>query len=522
MQHLPITASRPLRPAKATDLAPAVSPAAFQATENTSLVHARPGSTPISQPAVLNVPPDQLSFTGPYFLLPHIGRAPPAFPRQTLAPDLTLTRLSNVICLPGQIALAPAGGEHTLLMESLSNEWQRDSIHIDKTDDHTFSLREPIGPVEQLPGRYLYLCNMHSPHFGHFLVDVLSMCWGFQAARALGIELRVLVERHLPGYLAPLLEACGIPPSAITPVTCPLSCAEVFFATRSFFTQGWTTPAAMATWRLIRDALDEGEGPEKVYVSRRHVGNRALLNESEVEACFRRRGFFIAYPEQLSIRHQVTLWANARVLAGTAGSNMFGLAFQRRLQRCLIINSPNLLHFQEMFLQAGYGSETSFYIGEDLDGKVHSSWRVVIADLERHVDAWLGGTGQRQQAGPRRIATKNIEPYLRFFDEAFYLSRYADIRDAVANGGFPSGRYHFETVGFAELRHGFAFDEFWYAGAYPAVANEIAQGNFIDYMHHYVTIGHLIGCSPVRPSAAATGSQIPPVIAPRYGSEPAG
>ena len=121
-------------------------------------------------------------------------------------------------------------------------------------------------------------------------------------------------------------------------------------------------------------------------------------------------------------------------------------------------------------------------------------------------DAWLGGTGQRQQAGPRKIATKNIEPYLRFFDEAFYLSRYADIRDAVANGGFPSGRYHFETVGFAELRHGFAFDGFWYAGAYPAVANEIAQGNFIDYMHHYVTIGHLIGCSPVRPSAAATGS----------------
>ena len=238
MQHLPITASRPLRPAKATDLAPAVSPAAFQATENTSLVHARSGSTPISQPAVLNVPPDQLSFTGPYFLLPHIGLAPPAFPRQTLAPDLTLTRLSNVICLPGQIALAPAGGEHTLLMESLSNEWQRDSIHIDKTDDHTFSLREPIGPVEQLPGRYLYLCNMHSPHFGHFLVDVLSMCWGFQAARALGIELRVLVERHLPGYLAPLLEACGIPPSAITPVTRPLSCAEVFFATRSFFHPG--------------------------------------------------------------------------------------------------------------------------------------------------------------------------------------------------------------------------------------------------------------------------------------------
>jgi len=207
----------------------------------------------------------------------------------------------------------------------------------------------------------------------------------------------------------------------------------------------------------------------------------------------------------MSISQQVTLWANAKIIAGTAGSNMFGLAFQRHLQRSFIINSPNLLHFQEMFLQSGHKSETSFYLGEAPHSEVHGPWQVSLADLEHYIDDWLSDQYYQVPSNSRtRSITKSIDIYLIFFNEEYYLSRYRDVREAVSTGRIPSGRYHYEKFGFHEGRDGFEFDEVWYASEYEGVTNEIAHGNFFDYRHHYVTIGFLADCQPLRKNPLST------------------
>ena len=91
----------------------------------------------------------------------------------------------------------------------------------------------------------------------------------------------------------------------------------------------------------------------------------------------------------MEFSEQVTLFANARLISGIEGSNMFNLAFQKRMRKCFIIVSPNLIHFSSSFLQAGYVSKTSMYIG-DCDTKgVHDSWDVDTVDLEKCVDAWI-------------------------------------------------------------------------------------------------------------------------------------
>ena len=493
-------ASQPLAMRPAAALGRPVAPAAFAASRDATVVLHPATTTPVPVPALLNPPQRNLKFTGPIYLLPEIGTLPPDFPRQVHAPDLTLTRLSDIICLPGQIALhhPESDAPPTILMDSLSGPWHGDSVHLDKINDQTFALSQDLAATEDLPGTALYLDNMHSPHFGHFLVDVLSRAWAYEAAGTLGIEVEhVLVERHNAPYIIPLLQACGIPREVIRPVTKPRRCAEVLFATHAFFTQGWTTPTAIALWRKIRDALDQGAGPEKVYISRARTPNRPLRNEAEVEAIFRQRGFYIAHPQELTIAQQVTLWASARLVAGTAGSTMFGLAFQRRLQRALIVNAPNMLQFQELFLQAGHNSETSFYFGEALDGEVHSPWRVAPADLARHVDAWLQNPAPPP---PPRNPTRRKADYLALFDEAFYLASYPDVRVAIGPA-YPTGRTHYDVAGFAEGRQAFPFEEFWYATTYPEVTNEIASGSFADYRHHYAAIGHLAGCLP-RPPAA--------------------
>lgn len=504
MSNTLIQASDRLRASRAIDLAQLVSSSTFKDDRNAYIVAHKATTTPINHPKILNISDRDLNFTGPFFLLPNIGETPKVFPRQVRSPDLTLTRLSDIICLPGQIALhypqSAIKGPPKLLVESLSNQWQRDSIHLNKIDTDTFSIRSDIHHVDFLPGKYLYLANMHSPHFGHLLVDILSMTWGYETALALGIkDLGVLVENHRDDYISAMLEACGIPRSSIFYIDHPVRCEEMLFASRSFFTQGWTTPTATETWKKVRDSLDQGSGPEKVYVSRSRTKNRVLMNELEVEDLFRRRGFFIVHPQNISVQQQVTLWANAQIIAGTAGSNMFGLAFQRRLHRSLVINSPNLLHFQEMFLQSGHECETSFYLGEASHSEIHGPWQVSLTDLEHHIDNWLNDQHyQVPSISKQKSIVRDIDFYLKLFDEKYYLSRNLDVREAVSNGLIPSGRYHYENFGFFEGRDGFEFDAIWYASKYKAVTNEISHGNFFDYRHHYVTIGFLAGCRPLR------------------------
>jgi len=411
---LPTTATM-LPSADAASLATPVAPEAFAAGRNVTTVIHPAASTAITPPKFLNAPATGPKLTGPYFLLPDFQR-PEHFPTRVASPAISLTRLSDVLCLPGQIAIAQPAGAPVLLTESLSDPWTRHNVTLTKHDETNFSLQKDPPAPTPLPGRYLYLDNMHAPHFGHFLVDVLSMAWGYHAAQKLGAtDLRVLIAGGDPEYAVPLLTAAGIPADAITRITEPFRCEELFFASRAYQLQGWTSPAATATWTRIRDALDQGSGPERVYITRRAIGNRVLANEAAVEALFRSRGFTIIAPETLPIRQQVTLWANAKLIAGTAGSNMFGLAFQRKLRASFILTSPNMVQFQEAFLQAGHDSEMTFYLGNAADTEVHSPWTIDPGDLALAFDAWLAPHNRpapapaiRPAAGPASAPIANI------------------------------------------------------------------------------------------------------------------
>ena len=96
------------------------------------------------------------------------------------------------------------------------------------------------------------------------------------------------------------------------------------------------------------------------------------------------------------MRRQVGLFANAEVVVGTSGSNMFNLAFQRRLRATLILASPLLVHYTDVFLQCGNKSHLTYFMGEPAtdhpnfdDQNVHSPWHLDLASFSRALDEWL-------------------------------------------------------------------------------------------------------------------------------------
>jgi hypothetical protein len=89
------------------------------------------------------------------------------------------------------------------------------------------------------------------------------------------------------------------------------------------------------------------------------------------------------------------------------------------------------------------------------------------------------------------------EKYFAKFNEDYYLSKYPNIREAIAAGSGASGKEHFIHVGFYEGRMPFAFDRVSYARNYPDAAIETANGIYMDLLHHYVEVGEQKRYRPV-------------------------
>jgi len=84
------------------------------------------------------------------------------------------------------------------------------------------------------------------------------------------------------------------------------------------------------------------------------------------------------------------------------------------------------------------------------------------------------------------------------FDEAWYLSKYPDVKDAVKRGIIPSGREHYVAHGFYEHRMPTAIhvNEKWYLETYADVAEAIRAGIYKTAQGHFDLAGFREGRLP--------------------------
>ena len=84
------------------------------------------------------------------------------------------------------------------------------------------------------------------------------------------------------------------------------------------------------------------------------------------------------------------------------------------------------------------------------------------------------------------------------FDEAWYLSKYPDVKDAVKRGVVPSGREHYVLFGFYEHRMPTSIhvNEKWYLESYPDVAEAIRAGIYKTGQAHFELAGYREGRLP--------------------------
>jgi len=84
------------------------------------------------------------------------------------------------------------------------------------------------------------------------------------------------------------------------------------------------------------------------------------------------------------------------------------------------------------------------------------------------------------------------------FDEAWYLSKYPDVKEAVKRGAVPSGRQHYVQFGYYENRlpSAIVVNEKWYLETYPDVSEAIRAGIYKSGQAHFEQAGFREGRMP--------------------------
>lgn len=93
-----------------------------------------------------------------------------------------------------------------------------------------------------------------------------------------------------------------------------------------------------------------------------------------------------------------------------------------------------------------------------------------------------------------------LEPHIRRIrvDEAWYLERYPDVREAVESGSLVNGAEHYWRSGYYEHRLPYAIevDETWYIAQYPDIGDAVANGMFGSGQAHFNEVGFAEGRLP--------------------------
>lgn len=174
----------------------------------------------------------------------------------------------------------------------------------------------------------------HWDNYYHFVVDTLLRFVGLDEAGALDGDTTLLLSsrpnRWQSEYLD-LLEVGRRPIAHIPELPRPLKVGQLVVAAprRHRFICSQQAVESLKARIFSRLGL-VNERRRRIYVTRRLAGRRRIVNESEVVACVRRHGFEVRALEQMTVREQIQLFAEAETVVAPHGAGLVNLIYADR------------------------------------------------------------------------------------------------------------------------------------------------------------------------------------------------
>lgn len=232
--------------------------------------------------------------------------------------------------------------------------------------------------------------------FGHFILESLSRSWAVPHALDKGWKILIWRDRDARTFQQSALSLLGITSDMLVEIGGPVRFKEVHFPTAGYHLVGSGSTLLREGWaRIRRSALETGTVEsvgERVYLSRRANQNRPLLNEDEVEDCFRELGFDIVRPEEYTFEDQVRIIAKAEKIASCFGSQSHLSVFSGKHARKLVICHANFIAPDESIISTLSGGRISYHIERhpELSSRdyMKAAWRVDVKNAKPFFRSW--------------------------------------------------------------------------------------------------------------------------------------
>mgnify|MGYP001810365253 CR=1 FL=1 len=199
-----------------------------------------------------------------------------------------------------------------------------------------------------LKGRSLYLGH-YMPHYGHFLVEMLSTFWLYQEFSFFDHFLfhPFVFGESMPSYLADAFHLFNVPIHKVLIIKSKMIIQDVTIPERLIRLNMSAKAEARRVYQYLADAMPKPKArpiAKQFYLSRVRIslttGQRAILNEPIIESMLRRMGFITVYPELLSLRDQISLFHRANIVCGLSGSALHNCVFMGRDSLLIEVGDP--------------------------------------------------------------------------------------------------------------------------------------------------------------------------------------
>lgn len=281
-------------------------------------------------------------------------------------PQMNVRAYSDVDCYPRKVCIL---GDF-ILPDSFRHGGARRLRNVALEDaNEWFANERSVRTTRYLKGSFYYLDTQYPGHFGHVMTEVLSHLWAWKHAKKIYPNMRVLLSlpknmEALPSFQLEIFRTMGIDSDSIEYIRQDefVRVETLISCTPHFSNPNWAHPELQNLWKGIAGELmlNGFDSPEKIFITRPYSDERSCNNTQEVEDFFSERGFDVISPELFSFREQVTMFSNAKVIAGFGGSGMFNMMFARNPGACIIISGETYLSANEHLI-AGITNSNLYY-----------------------------------------------------------------------------------------------------------------------------------------------------------------
>lgn len=178
----------------------------------------------------------------------------------------------------------------------------------------------------------VFVGNVYN-QFGHFLLEHMNRAYAALDNKYKDMKYVLINNKSVnpvPEYMFVLLELLGIKRKNIIILENTTQFKNVYVPEQGFNLPVYSSKEFGETFdKIAKNVKNPKIIYDKIYVSRAKLKSRKTYGEEKVQKIFERNGFKVIYPETLSLKEQISLVKNAKILAGCAGTALHLALFMR-------------------------------------------------------------------------------------------------------------------------------------------------------------------------------------------------